>query len=282
MATSFAVHTVLILLLFLPFISIPDPPPGQEGILVNLGIPDVGQGFENAPPAEQEESEPVKEEEVQPEPQVSEPEVVEEVSPPTEEIVTTEVDEIKLKQEEEAKKKRDAEAKKKRAEEAKRKAEEEVKRKKAEVERKKKEAEAKQRAEASERKNQIGGLFGTGDGKGNTGSPGNQGDPNGDPNSDVLEGISTGSGKIGGGLQGRGLLSSPKIEDRSQKTGRVVVKVCVNSTGSVTEARYTQKGSTTNDGDLQRLAINAAKKFKFSKGTLDKQCGTITIDFKVK
>ena len=59
-AFSFVVHIVLFALALLPFLTFPDPPPGQEGILVNLGIPDVGQGEENAPIAssEPEESEP--------------------------------------------------------------------------------------------------------------------------------------------------------------------------------------------------------------------------------
>ena len=60
-------------------------------------------------------------------------------------------------------------------------------------------------------KGEIGGLFGQdGDGKGETGKPGNQGDPSGDPKCmKILEGISTGSGDIGGNLGGRGVLYKP-------------------------------------------------------------------------
>jgi len=51
---------ILILLLFLPLFSHLNPPPGQEGILVNLGEIDVGQGDDNAPAPkpEPEEKEP--------------------------------------------------------------------------------------------------------------------------------------------------------------------------------------------------------------------------------
>ncbi|MEL6923536.1 MAG: energy transducer TonB, partial [Bacteroidota bacterium] len=179
-----------------------------------------------------------------------------------------------------------AEAKRKAA--AKAKAEAEAK-KRAEEAKRKAEAEAKAKAEAEKKryedaKNKYGGLFGggSGDGKGNTGKPGNQGDPGGDPNASNLEGISTGTGKVGGGLGSRGVLGSPKVTDNSQKTGRVVVRVCVNGDGEVISAKFTQAGSTTTDARLRSIAEKNATRWKFSKGSMDKQCGTITYDFKVR
>ena len=97
-----------------------------------------------------------------------------------------------------------------------------------------------------------------------------------------MDGVSTGSGEIGGNLGGRDVLYKPKITDNSQKTGDVVVKVCVDANGKVTSAKYTQFGSTTTDSGLKRTAINAAKKYRFDKGTIDKQCGTIKIKFRLK
>ena len=175
--------------------------------------------------------------------------------------------------EEEARKIAEAEAKKKAEEDAKRKAAEEEARKKAE-------AEAKRKADLEAAKKQYGDVFG--EGKGKTDTEGNQGDPDGDPDASNLEGISTGSGKVGGGLGNRGVRYEPTIKDQSQKTGRVVVKVCVDRNGNVVSADYTQRGSTTTDADLKRLAIASAKRFRFTESTIDKQCGTITIDFKLK
>jgi hypothetical protein len=60
------------------------------------------------------------------------------------------------------------------------------------------------------------------------------------------------------------------------------MKVCVNPEGDVISAEYTQRGSTTTDSDLKRIAQKAVYQFKFSPGDLEKQCGTITIDFKVE
>jgi len=297
-ATVFGV--VFILLFFLHLLKYQDPPPGQAGILVSFGEPNIGQGEEVSapPPAPAEEPE----EEVQPaEPEVSEPEVEEpektkpepvkpEKTTPKKDVVKDDRSkEIALQKKKEQEKKR-AEEREKRAEElAKKKKEDAIKKQKAEAERKRKaeekrkaDAKAAKEAEAKKFKDGIGGLFDqSGGGKGNTGTPGNQGDPNGDPNASNLDGISTGSGMVGGGLGNRGG-KGPGISDKSQATGRVVVKVCVNDKGKVVSAKYTQSGSTTNDSKLRRLAEANAMKWTFKKGELDKQCGTITYEFKVK
>jgi outer membrane biosynthesis protein TonB len=287
---SVIVHILLILLALLPLLTFPDPPPGQEGILVNLGLPDVGEGDENAAPAEAVEADEPEPEEAQPETQTeeveedqpeeepakSEPEPVE-----TKEVVTSEdPDEIALKKEKERKKK-EADAKR----EAERKAEEA--KAKAEAERKAKEAKAKAEAErkakeASDLKNELSGLFGDGDGKGNTGTAGNQGDPDGDPSSDKLEGISTGSGQVGGGLSNRGVVKIPKPRDSSQKAGKVVMKVCINQSGKVISAEFTQRGSTIADQGLIKKARASAMGSKFEPGDEEKLCGTITYTFKVQ
>ncbi len=143
---------------------------------------------------------------------------------------------------------------------------------------------AKEQAEYEASKGKYGGLFkGTGTGRGNTGKSGNQGDPNGDPNAKNLEGINTGGkGRIGGGLGNRGVISEPKIVDNSSKEGRVIIKVCVNSDGSVTSAEFTQKGSTTQDATLVNIARKNALKFKFTPSDVSQQCGTITYDFRLE
>jgi outer membrane biosynthesis protein TonB len=284
MVVSTLIHVIFILLVLLPFMPpVPDPPPGQEGILVNLGLPDVGQGDENAGPAEPAEPEPepepepstppepVKPEEVKPKPKDPEP------VKPKEIIKTEDPEAVALKKEQE--KKRREEADRQRQEQirqqqeadAKRKADEDARRRKAEEE-------ARQKALRDE----IGGLLGDGEGKGNTGKPGNQGDPDGDPNSKILEGKSTGTGVIGGGLGNRGVQGRPKISDNTQATGRVVVKICVDTDGSVVSAEYQLQGSTTQDGQLRASAIRNAKLWKFNKSNIEKQCGTITYDFKVQ
>lgn len=271
---SVVFHTLIIFIAALYGFKYQVPPPEPGGILVNLGIPDVGQGTENA--AESSPAEPVKEveekqqEEATPPPK---PQPKVEEKPVQKKVKTTEdpaAAALRKKQQEEARKKAEEERIRKEAEaEAKRKAEEERKRKEAEAQR---------------LKDQIaGGLSGSGKGKGNTGKPGNQGDPNGDPNASALEGISSGAGVVGGGLSGRGVMrKGPAIKDNSQEQGTVVLEVCVDRSGRVISAEYLLKGSTTADSRLIRLAKQNAFAWQFSEGNVDKQCGTIRYEFRLK
>lgn len=283
---SFIGGVAVLILLFLPLLKYPIPPPGQEGILVNLGLPDLGQGADNAGPSAPSVTDPVEEEAPEQEQEEieepQEPEVRNDPAPdpqPVEkEVITTEDPEavaLKKKQEEEAERRRQEALERQRQAEAERKRQEEEARKKAE-------AEAAKKAEADELKDKLGGLFGSGEGKGNTGEKGNQGDPEGDPDASKLEGVSTGSGTVGSELGGRGVTASPRITDRSQDQGVVVVRVCVDRNGNVTSAEFTQKGTTASSARLKQLAVANAKKWKFSGGSVDKQCGTITYNFRVQ
>jgi TonB family protein len=267
---SVIVHTLLIILTAIYGFSYQNPPPEQEGILVNLGIPNVGQGNDNAPPS------PAITETDQPQPTPVEP--TPPPKPSTEKPKPQPKKEIRETEDPEAA----AIRKQKAAEERQRQIDEKNRREaeaRAEAERKR--IEAEQQALRDQIKG--GGLGGSGSGKGNTGKPGNQGDPTGNPNSDNLTKISTGSGVVGGGLGNRGVSKrGPSINDSSQEQGTVVLDVCVDSDGNVISAEYTQRGSTTNNENLKRLAIQNAKQWKFKAGAVDKQCGTISYSFKLK
>ncbi len=99
---------------------------------------------------------------------------------------------------------------------------------------------------------------------------------------DDVSNIVNGKAKVGKGLKGRSVKYEPTIHENSQKTGKVAVEICINKSGKVIDARYTQKGSTTSDSYLVKLAKKAALKYVFSEGNVEKQCGVITIDFKLK
>lgn len=92
-----------------------------------------------------------------------------------------------------------------------------------------------------------------------------------------------GSDQLDEGLQGRGLREGlPKPRTSFNMSGRVVVFVHVNSEGNVISAVVEQRGSTTSDGSLHDLAIEAAMKAKFKPSDVTVQSGWITYDFKVK
>ena len=139
--------------------------------------------------------------------------------------------------------------------------------------------EAEKKRKQDEAKKSFSNAFG---GSGDGDNPTTQGDPKGDPTGSPLDGLISGKGNVGTGLADRGILFEPEINENSQRVGRIVVRVCVDAQGKVTEAKYTQKGSTSTDLNLIKVAEDAAKKYVFSASGLDRQCGNISIDFKLK
>lgn len=287
---------LIIALLLWPIFFSQNPPPGQPGILVNLGMIDMGQGEDNAPAPSQPDRRPEREvvtppvTETPPPPPQTQPDP----QPEQREVVVTEdpavVELRKQKAREEAERKA-AERREQEAADAERRRQQEVeaqRRREAEAaERRRQEelaAERRRQAEADALKGQLGGSFGTGSGNGNTGKPGNQGVDDGDPNADRLSGISTGSGRVSGGLSGRGVRASPPVRENSQVSGTVVIEVCVNPRGEITRADYTQNGSSTADPTLVAAARKNALQWRFDANELApaEQCGRINYNFKVQ
>ncbi len=83
-------------------------------------------------------------------------------------------------------------------------------------------------------------------------------------------------------LGNRKVLRTPVIQDKSQKKGRVVVRICVGSHGKVLSSKYTMMGSTTNDSYLIGLAEKGASEYLFSPSSNPKECGKVVIDFQLK
>lgn len=270
MVTSVIIHSLLLLLLLIPFLTQPEIIQ-TEGILVALGDPDAGsddlpvEEVENvsAPtpaPSPSNEIENITSKSKADEAPIKVPDKKPEKNKPT--IAKNESD-AKAKAQAEA----DAKAK--------------VERDKIAAEKARAEKEAAEKAAAAaNQKKKYSDLLGKG--KGNNNSSGNQGTNAGDPDGKALEGISKGTGRVGGGLAGRGVQYAPTFTDNSQKTGKVSLAICVNSTGKVVSADFTQKGSTTSDSYLIDLAKKTAMKYRFSASDADSQCGTVTIDFKVQ
>lgn len=237
---------MLLLFLLLWFIRLYAVIPEQEeGIEVAFGEVQEAGGYM----AEQSEAVPM------PSPETAAP--VEPSAPTVDEHITTEDPEaIALA---EAKRKKEAEEKARK--EAERKA-----REAAEAERKAKEAEAIAKA------NQMGSLFGNSGN--NTGS--------GDSQGAGQKGNPVGHGSSGGNswsLSGRGIKGTlPQPSNTFNQEGKVVVQIRVNAAGHVIQASIT--GGDVSDKQTQQLALEAAKKAKFTEGDHD-QIGTITYIFKL-
>lgn len=303
--TSAIFHIIIILLLFLPFFTYPDPPPGQEGVLVSLGQPEVGMNDEPADAAAEPETaeevaeEPVEETITEPvEEEVEEVPVVEEPQeePKKEDNKAEEAAKIKADkaskelalQREKEKKKRDkaaAEAKKKSEAEARAKKEaarkarlaEEARKKAAKEKADREAAEAKRRADAKKKASGLFNTGGSGSGTGDGGKPGNQGQTDGDPNGTALDGLGVGS--VGGNLRGRGG-KGPSFDPAAQVSGKVTIKVCVDGNGRVKTAKRTLSNTTITNSTVLRQAEKAALKWKFKPG--DEACGTVTYVIKLK
>ena len=128
-------------------------------------------------------------------------------------------------------------------------------------------------AEAIAKANAMGNLFG----KTNGTSVGG-----GDTQGDGQKGNPVGHGSSGAGswkLDGRGIKGTlPQPSNDFKQEGKVVVQIRVNAAGQVISATIT--GGDVSDKSTQQLALDAAKKAKFTEGDHD-QIGTITYIFKL-
>lgn len=259
MLISIIVHLLLLLLLFVPFFNHAIIPPGQMGILVQFGVVDAGdEDSQESMASDQEitqETEASTSEEPQEEPreEVATAKTAEESAP--EDVVLDPQSDVPSQEEIEQQKA---------AEEARKKAEEEE----------------QKRKQFEERKKKFGDILAGGSTKGN--NRGDEGDPSGDPERSALDDIAKGSGKVGGGLTNRGVIYEPTIQENSQQSGTVVIEICVDTEGKVVTAKFTQRGSTTTNSSLVDVAIAGSKKYQFTPSEIEKQCGTVTVNFIVK
>lgn len=123
-----------------------------------------------------------------------------------------------------------------------------------------------------------------GNSSGTSGGSGNEGSPDGQ-----IEGKGVFSGGGGSGewsLAGRGIRSSPKLDERPSEEGVIVVDITVDRSGNVIYAVANPSKSTATGqaySALAPLAEKAAKSAKFTAAeAATNQRGTITITFKLR
>lgn len=85
--------------------------------------------------------------------------------------------------------------------------------------------------------------------------------------------------EVSGDVYNREVVSKDDAIISSRKNGVVAIKICVNNEGTVSSAKFTQKGSTTFDSYLKDTALKAAKSIKFAPSELTEQCGIVTYKF---
>jgi colicin import membrane protein len=279
---SAVLHVLLFIILFVITFTVNKPLPVQaeEGLLVNFGFDETGDGLIEPAPSHTPPPPPVR------------PAATAEKASNDDNIITQnfeEAPEVKKTEPtaEEKKKKEEAiAAEKKRREDAEA---ERIRIEKETAERLKKEEEQKKLDEISNRtKNAFGnaGNIGTsGTSEGIAGGKGNQGVPEGTPGvRNYGPGGGNGNTVASASLAGRvnQLLPLPIYDYQGE--GTVVVEVTVNKAGTVIKAIPGVKGSTTLDQYLLKVAKEAAFKAKFDNNpnAPEIQVGQITYIFKLK
>jgi len=121
--------------------------------------------------------------------------------------------------------------------------------------------------------------------QGIAGGTGDQGQPNGNPNSDSYTG-NGGTGKSGvtirNGLTGRRFTRLPSFEDDFNEPAKVAVDIIVDKNGTVTDASINPRGTTTTNANIRAIALRKAKELKLTPGKDDDDNGTIVFNFKLR
>jgi outer membrane biosynthesis protein TonB len=121
--------------------------------------------------------------------------------------------------------------------------------------------------------------------QGIAGGRGDQGSPNGNPNSDSYKGNASrgNSGvRITRGLGGRSITRYPSFEDDFNENAKVAVDIRVDQSGRVVSAVVNPRGTTTTNAGIKSIATRKAMQLKLNAGGEDEQTGTIVFDFKLR
>ena len=125
-------------------------------------------------------------------------------------------------------------------------------------------------------------------GQGVTSGKGDQGKPNGNPNSDSYTGNggngNGGIAQITGALKGRKIIKQPSFEDDFNENAKIAIDITVDKSGNVINANFQQLGSTTANSAMKAIALKKARQLKFivNETRASNQIGTVTFVFKIK
>lgn len=275
-------HALLLLLLIFAGLTFPDPPPEEEGILVNFGTDEFGLGDFEPMGDDQQAGDPELEVTQYQEPAEETEEYVEpvqesrETTPPPDPVEvdqTQDVEETRVREEQRQAELERQRIEQERIERERREEQERLEQERIERERREEEERIERERQAqAERINNAGrdafGRQGVGEsegGEGITEGDGNQGDPNGSPDADNY---GTGGG-LGDGISfgelgsRRGSVPKPNVEG-CEVTQRIEIRVDiqVDREGRVVSASVGQ--TTYQDQCLWETVVAAAKRSRFS------------------
>jgi hypothetical protein len=77
------------------------------------------------------------------------------------------------------------------------------------------------------------------------------------------------------------IVSYPEIKNNFNESNTVILDVSVDSSGTVIDAKFQMRGSTTSESDYVNYAINSARGVKFSKSqNVNTSSGSLAFRFK--
>lgn len=123
--------------------------------------------------------------------------------------------------------------------------------------------------------------------QGIAGGKGDQGNPNGNPNSDSYKGnASSGNAGTGvsirSGLDGRRITRLPRFEDEFNENAKVAIDITVDPSGNVIAASVNPKGTTTTNQNIRNIALKKARTLKLNASSESEQVGTLIFSFKLR
>ncbi len=87
------------------------------------------------------------------------------------------------------------------------------------------------------------------------------------------------TGQLNEELNARIILVQPNAQKTTKVKGRVMIKFCTNADGIVAYAKFTQRGSTTLNNQLIKLAIAAVREMRLAPVGNEEDCGVVGFDF---
>ncbi len=123
---------------------------------------------------------------------------------------------------------------------------------------------------------------GQGQGDGTTGTPGNQGKPEGSTLTNNYDGTGSGNGGNLSGLGQRSFTSRPTVSNDGRQTGKVVVEIRVDKGGNVIYAKAGARGTTIVDTRLLQKCEDAVMRSRVSSSETapETQVGQVVFVFK--
>ncbi|GAB2983297.1 hypothetical protein GCM10027049_20460 [Mucilaginibacter puniceus] len=124
---------------------------------------------------------------------------------------------------------------------------------------------------------------GAGQGDGTTGTPGNQGKPEGSTLTNNYDGTGSGNGGNLTGLGQRSFISRPNVSYDGRNTGKIVVDIRVDKGGNIIYARAGARGTTISDSRLLQKCEDAVMRSRVSplESAPETQMGQVVFVFKV-